>query len=181
MLSVGCGSGKTEAHLVERGLRVIAVPLDPVIAAGPAACGVKIADGDLSTAPKRLAGERFDCLLLLDVLHLVPDPVNVLSSFGALLSTRSSAIFSVPNLSQLPAVWGRIRRAPPFQDWGNYDKTGVHFTSLDTILDWCRRAGMRIKSIIPVLPVRARRLGNLAFGLLDGILASEFIVVTERN
>jgi SAM-dependent methyltransferase len=180
VLSVGCGSGNTEAHLVERGLRVVAVPLDPAIATGAAARGVEIVAADLSTAPQQLAEERFDCLLLINVLHLVPDPVNVLSSFGALLPAGSVAVFSVPNLSQLPAVWGKIRRDPRFQDLGNYDKTGVHFTSLGTIREWCRRAGMRFESATPVLPVRARRLAGLALGLMDGFLASEFIAVAKR-
>src|SRR5690606_35585676 len=31
ILSVGCGSGDTEAYLIERGMNVVAVPLDAVI------------------------------------------------------------------------------------------------------------------------------------------------------
>ena len=33
VLSIGCGSGATERWLVKKGLRVAAIPLDPVIAA----------------------------------------------------------------------------------------------------------------------------------------------------
>ena len=79
VLSVGCGSGATECWLAERGLRVVAVPLDPVVCGNAAARGVEMVFGDFHVAKKKLHNQRFDCLLFLNVLHLARDPIEVLS------------------------------------------------------------------------------------------------------
>ena len=48
--------------------------------------------GDFHTAKKKLQNERFDCILYLNVLHLVRDPIEVLSLFRELQSTGSAVI-----------------------------------------------------------------------------------------
>ena len=181
VLSIGCGWGATEGWLAEKGLRVVAIPLDPVIPGGAEAKGVEIVKADMATARAKLAGERFDCLLLLNVLHLVPDPVSVLSSFGELLSAGASAIVSVPNLSQLPVIWRRIRGDERYRDLGNYGATGVHVTSQKTVRGWLQRAGMRLEKTTYVLPHRAQRGRRLRFGVGDSVLASEIVGVGIRT
>ena len=79
ILSVGCGWGATEISLVENGMRVFAVPLDPVICTSAATKGVEIVYGGLEQARAHLERMQFDCVLYLNVLHLMRDPVEVLS------------------------------------------------------------------------------------------------------
>ena len=47
VLSIGCGWGESECKLVEKGLQVVAVPLDPVICGRAAARGVEMVVGDV--------------------------------------------------------------------------------------------------------------------------------------
>ena len=141
VLSIGCGWGATEGWLAERGLSVTAVPIDSVIPGGARAKGVEIIDGDFESARAKLAGRQFDCLLLLNVLHLVHDPVGVLSSFGSLLASGSVAIISAPNLRRLSVIAGRIRGDEGFKDLGNYEATGTHATSHAVVRRWCEAAG----------------------------------------
>ena len=89
VLSIGCGSGTTEFRLAESGLRVVAVPLDPIICSSAAARGVKMVYGQFRAARETLRDERFDCLLYLNVLHLDRDPAGVLSLFSDSLSGDS--------------------------------------------------------------------------------------------
>ena len=129
VLSIGCGSGATECRLAESGLRVVAVPLDPVICSSAAARGVEMVFGDFRTAREKLKDERFDCLLYLNVLHLARDPVEVLSLFRDTLSVESVVIIQAPNMLCVPAIWRRIRNALRYRDLGNYELTGAHFSS----------------------------------------------------
>ena len=104
ILSIGCGSGATECWLVERGLRVTAAALDPVICTSAAERGVEMVFGEFRTAKERLKDERFDCLLCLNVLHLARDPAEMLSFFLDRLSVESVVIIQAPNMLYLPAI-----------------------------------------------------------------------------
>jgi 2-polyprenyl-3-methyl-5-hydroxy-6-metoxy-1,4-benzoquinol methylase len=181
VLSIGCGWGATEGWLVKRGLRVVAVPLDPVISCGVEARGVRLVQAGLSGAIEELAGERFDCLLILNLLHLVRDPSGVLRSFAELLAADSRVIVSVPNLCQVPALCGKITGDGRFTGLGNYETTGVHFTSHRTGRAWFRHAGLRLEKTTYVLPPRVRYASRLTLGVADGALASELIWVGIRR
>jgi 2-polyprenyl-3-methyl-5-hydroxy-6-metoxy-1,4-benzoquinol methylase len=180
VLAIGCGWGATEAALAEKGLQVVAIPLDPVIPGGAEAKGIEMIYGDFREAREKLEGKRFDCLLLSNVLHLVPDPIAVLASFRSLLSDEGVVVFLTPNVMQLSSYRRKARRDEGFQDLGNYEKTGIQRSSLNTLRKWCREAGMKTETVIKILPPRWGSIGRLALGLLDPILASEFIVVAKR-
>jgi 2-polyprenyl-3-methyl-5-hydroxy-6-metoxy-1,4-benzoquinol methylase len=180
VLSIGCEWGATEALLAERGLSVVAVPLDPVIAGRAKAKGVEIVNADLA-ALKDLKGRRFDCLLLLNVLHLVPDPVALLSSLRTVLSPGAATIIMAPNFLHFPVLWRKILGDERFKDVGSYSKTGVQFTSHKTVRAWLQSAGMKLDGVINVLPKRARWIRPFTFGLTDQLLASEFVAMATKT
>jgi 2-polyprenyl-3-methyl-5-hydroxy-6-metoxy-1,4-benzoquinol methylase len=181
VLSVGCGWGATEAWLAEKGLRVVAIPLDPVIPGGAEAKGVEMVYGDFQAAREKLANEQFDCLLLSNVLHLVPDPIGVLASFGSLLSNRGVVVLLVPNVLRLSTYWDKIRGGKQFQDLSGFEKTGVQVTSHKTVRSWFRCAGLGSEKLIDVLSPGAQSVGRLTLGLMDQFLASEVIAIAKRS
>jgi 2-polyprenyl-3-methyl-5-hydroxy-6-metoxy-1,4-benzoquinol methylase len=152
LLSVGCGWGVTEAWLVEQGLRVVAVPADPVTASSARAKGVEIVEGNIATARKKLEGEQFDCLLLLDVLHLIQDPSAVMSAFVPLLRVGATVIVRVPKVLRFTTVYRAIRGDQRLSELGNYEKTGVHFTSRRVVRRWLENAGLRIENVAIEMP-----------------------------
>ncbi len=181
VLSIGCGWGATEGWLAERGLSVTAVPIDSVIPGGARAKGVEIIDGDFESARAKLAGRQFDCLLLLNVLHLVHDPVGVLSSFGSLLASGSVAIISAPNLRRLSVIAGRIRGDEGFKDLGNYEATGTHATSHAVVRRWCEAAGLKVLRTTYVIPKRAETVHRLTLGAFSSLWASDLIVAARKT
>jgi 2-polyprenyl-3-methyl-5-hydroxy-6-metoxy-1,4-benzoquinol methylase len=152
LLSVGCGWGATEASLVERGLRVVAVPANPVFTCSAKAKGVKIVEGNLATARKELEGEQFDCLLLLDVLHLMQDPGAAISGFVPLLRAGATVIVQLPKVLRVTTAYRAIRGDQRFRDLGGYEVTGTHFTSDKIVRRWLENAGLRIGSIVTKFP-----------------------------
>lgn len=181
VLSLGCGRGATETRLVNMGLRVVAVPMDPIISVGLDAEGIQIVEGDLRAARKKIEGQRFDCLLLLNMLHLVGDPIGLLSCFKGVLSKNARVIATVPNLSGLPVIWRRIRRDNRLKGLGDYKKAGVHVTSHWTVRDWFEKAGLSVEDIADVILPRFRNASVWTCGLMDSLLAEELIVVSRNS
>jgi 2-polyprenyl-3-methyl-5-hydroxy-6-metoxy-1,4-benzoquinol methylase len=158
LLSVGCGWGATEASLVEQGLRVVAVPADPVITSNARSKGVEIVEGSLATARKKLEGEQFDCLLLLDVLHLIQDPRALISTFVPLLRVGATVIVQVPKVLRFITLYRAIRGDQRFRELGSYEKTGIHFTSPRIVRRWLENAGLRIQRVVTEMPSTTARV-----------------------
>lgn len=181
VLSVGCGWGAMEAQLVRRGMRVVGIPLDPVIAACAEAKGVEVVYGDFEAARNKLSSERFDCVLMSYVLHLVPDPLRVLSSFTELLSAQGCVVVSVPNFAQVGVIWKRMRRESQYKELGIYENTGLHLTTHRVISKWFQCCDLKVDRMADLVPKRAHWAYRLSLGLAGRALASDFIAVGKRR
>jgi SAM-dependent methyltransferase len=198
VLSIGCGWGALEARLAATGLKVVAVPLDAVIAGRAEAAGVEVVVGDFNIARQKLAGRQFDCLLVSNVLHLVEDPVKILTSFAELLSPGSAAIITVPNLLRFKATYAVAKKVASFarvrlpiicmkmfgDKWfrtiGDFEATGVRTISLKTLRGWSKAAGLKLERTVTQLPSRAKATSHITLGLLDHVLADDIIAVAKR-
>jgi SAM-dependent methyltransferase len=187
VLSIGCGSGATESWLVERGLRVAAVPLDPIICATAAAQGVKMVLGDFNTARAKLDGQQFDCVLFLNVLHLAHDPVEVLSLFRDLLSPLGIVVIQTPNMLSPRAIWGGIRDARNIRDLGSYKSTGAHLTFVGKIRNWCHRSGFKVERNAALDRLTGNRSLESKVGFFRGkpesvklLMAQDFVTVATK-
>lgn len=181
VLSLGCGWGETEGYFHNKGMRVVGVPLESVVASCAEARGIEIVNGDFSTARQNLEGREFDCLLLSNVLHLVEDPVAVLSSFASLLSEDAAVVALVPNMLHLPMMRRRMRDDHGLEGLMNgYAENGVHFTSPRIVHRWLRRAGLSVESTLTTVPKRFEGIHGATFGAVDSFLAEDLIVVGKR-
>jgi 2-polyprenyl-3-methyl-5-hydroxy-6-metoxy-1,4-benzoquinol methylase len=177
VLSIGCGWGATEAWLAKSGLRVVAVPMDPVISAEMTGTGAELIHGELKKAIGTLAGQRFDCLLLLNMLHLVEDPVGVLRSVSSLMSPHCQLIATVPNLSSIVVRWKRIRGGSRWKRLEKYESSRVHQTSQRLIRKWFAEAGLGVRKFINLAPNGAKKIRRLALTVIPSLSAAEIIVV----
>jgi 2-polyprenyl-3-methyl-5-hydroxy-6-metoxy-1,4-benzoquinol methylase len=181
VLSIGCGWGATEVWLAKRGLRVVAVPMDPVIPSELGGSEVELVNGDLRKVIEQLAGRQFDCLLMLNMLHLIEDPAGLLRSFSSLMSNHCQVIATVPNLSSLSVLWKRIRRDPRLRPLAKYEDSGVHPTSHRVMRRWFRDAGLGVGEFIDLVPKRVENGRRMALNMVPSLLASEIIVVATKT
>lgn len=173
LLSLGCGWGATETLLAEKGLQVVAVPLDPVIGACAQERGVETTPADFAAALNLLAGRKFDVLLISNLLHLLENPAEVLSSFAGLLSERGMVIVKTPNASLLSNSVNRLR--------GKRSARDNHATSPRKALrSWLEAAGLKIEKIAHV-PTRNGVSRRISLGLLDRWLAAEIVAVSMEG
>lgn len=180
VLSIGCGRGASETRLAASGLAVTAIPLDSVICRAAAETGVEIIDPDFSSARASLDGRRFDCVLILNVLHLVHDPVEVLSLFGGLLAPAATVIIQSPNMSNLPAIWRQIRDRR-LEMPRSYETAGAHFSSPGSIAKWCRQAGLAVERTAEVLHRRVEAYDGIIPAIARRALASDIIAVARSR
>ena len=161
------------------GMRVRAVPLDPVICSqrGSKRCR----DGVRRLPPPAGSSktQQFDCLLYLNVLHLARDPVEVLSLFRDALSAESVVIIQAPNMLCVPGIWRRIRNALRYRDLGNYDLTGAHLSFIGKVRGWCRNSGLRVDRTVGMLHRRAEFLRGLSAGFAELSMSPSFVSVVR--
>lgn len=181
VLSLGCGWGETERVLVDRGARVVGIPLDPVIAASAELRGVETICGNFSEVCSSLRGRVFDCLLLSNMLHLVPEPTNVLAPFSEVLRKGGIIVASGPNHMRLPTLWRRIFGSRGYEHIGDFDRSGLQDTTVRRMRHWFRRSGFVVESVGWLVPGRSARFGELTLGLANPLVASGFVVRGRRR
>jgi 2-polyprenyl-3-methyl-5-hydroxy-6-metoxy-1,4-benzoquinol methylase len=181
VLSVGCGQGLMEKELVNRGIRVVALPLDSVIASCAEAKGIEVVLGDLQTASSRLNGDRFDCILIFDILHLLPNPASALEAFARVLSPQGRILVASPNFSYLPYLWRRMCGDQQFTDLLGYDKSGLHVTTRRVMRKWLNECGLDAEKIVGIVPDRWRGLNDLSGGMTETLFSSDLIAVARKK
>jgi 2-polyprenyl-3-methyl-5-hydroxy-6-metoxy-1,4-benzoquinol methylase len=180
VLSIGCGDGAVEASLVARGAKVVGVPLDAVMAELARAKGIEVTAPDFPSALASLQGRRFDCILLLDVLHHVPDPANLLQTVAGLLGTDGQLILRTPNFGCLKyrlldeagrSVW---KTRNPFQMFR------LQRTTPRVIAGWLRTAQLRVRHIEYEGNARFGQLIKVSKGMAGPCVSRDILVTAQK-
>ena len=182
VLAVGTGSGALEEAISKRGIPVLALPIDSVISTCAEARGIEVVHGSFEEALQKLGQRQFDCILVSNILHLVPEPARVLTSLRKHLTPAGKIVATVPNLMKPKVVWGRLRGDKQYADLSDFDKSHLHVTSHHRIQHWMHSAGYKIDRTIPVI---SRKIPAWATQLPLGsvknaLFASEWITVAAK-
>jgi 2-polyprenyl-3-methyl-5-hydroxy-6-metoxy-1,4-benzoquinol methylase len=180
ILSYGCGAGAMEAEIIKDGIEVTAVPLDSVVAASAQMSGVDIVYPDCNGQLPALAGRRFDCVLLSNILHMTAEPADLLRYLSEFLKPEGRVIIVVPNLGQVTTTWRRFRANPEYVELGDFKRTGVHATCTRTLRKWLVESGLKIDTLAYWLPPRARPADRLSAGVLRSWLAEEILCLAGK-
>jgi len=109
VLDVGCGEGAFAALLEAAGARVTAVEPDPSAAAVARRLASRVLEATLETALDALLGERFDLVVMADVLEHLMDPVAALRALNPLLAPDGAFLLSLPNASHAAVLAGILQ------------------------------------------------------------------------
>jgi len=180
VLSVGCGWGATEVKLVQRGVRVVGIPLDSVIAESAKSRGIEVLPPNFERAKESLTNEKFDCILLTDVLQHLRNPGEILTEYAKQLDEQGYVIITVPNFNYIKHFYGIATNGKAFKDGKIFDKTQIHFTTLKIVAGWLNQSELKIVEVKYRINDRFRRLARISFGLLNGYLAPEILFVTKK-
>lgn len=180
VLSIGSGLGATERALYEKGLSVTAIPLNNVISEGLRQRGVDVISADFNEARDALNNAKFDCILYLNVLHLIANPTKVLTLFNDVITRDSTIVIQSPNMWSIPEVWRRVRNFGPGRR-SDFNLTGLHWTGVREVQEWCRLSGLAVDRTIGLLHRRAKMLDGLSSGVATLPLSPNFITIARRE
>jgi len=182
ILSVGCGSGLTEAHLQENGKRVMAIPLDSVIGRLAEEQGISVLPPDFEQAFETLAGNKFDAIVLPDILQHLSNPVEILTKLGAFLSMEGVLVGNVPNLTISRRLFGRLlSKSNKFAELnGGFNNTRLNMTSVATLKKWLKASGFHVLELQYNEINPSSRLSWLIPYLPSCVIASSIVVVAKR-
>ncbi len=170
VLSIGCGWGATEELLVQRGVEVMALPLDSVIGAVAEKRGVKIVYGDFKAAFAQIEHRRFDCVLVTNLLHLQREPQSLFSRCLALVAADGCVVIESPNFQQASVVVNRLLGKRGFASLRTFADGGVSTFGPGSLGRWAKQAGFGAAAVrwfetpLPKgrtrrrLPLRSKRL-----------------------
>jgi len=175
ILSFGCG--ETEIALAQAGKHVVSIPVDPVVSAAAAQKGLQLVIGEFEEVIRQLEGRSFDCLLMLDVLHLIEEPVQTLSALIKFLRSGGTVITLTPHIGGLQFLLSRLA-------WGegeeSYRKAGINLTTPSAVRRWLEQSG-----VVPELVSSVSAGGSIATGMasktLHFILSRQFMIRARRS
>jgi len=144
VLSVGCGWGAVEEKLKERGARITALPLDSVIGAMAARIGIDMAYQNLREGLSTLRGREFDCVLVTDLLHLQPDPWDVLGKCAWLVAPGGALVIQSPNFNYLPIWFRRVLGLGEMRKLKSFSEGGVSDFGISAVVRQLKALGFQV-------------------------------------
>ncbi len=180
ILSVGGGFGDPEVKLQERGARVTVLPLDSVVGAAAERRGLEVTYGTLAESLETLKERRFDCVVVTNLLHLLPDPWRILGECIQLLQKGGVLVVSGPNFGALPVLIRRILRRTDYAKLKSFSQSRIHPHHRATIKRQIKREGLRVSATRWTNQTPPRNLVAVR-RWLRGFMAQDWIIQAQRE
>ena len=150
VLEVGCWSGHVTEHLVAAGNTVVGVEIDVDAAARNGfADRVHVVDLDIV----RLSGiesDRFDVIVLGDVLEHLRDPAATLADLVGMLTDDGVLVVSIPNVAHIDVRLHLLSGHWDYQPAGLLDRTHLRWFTRATLRDLLAGVGFVATDLEPV-------------------------------
>jgi 2-polyprenyl-3-methyl-5-hydroxy-6-metoxy-1,4-benzoquinol methylase len=159
ILDVGCGEGFTAARLAELGNTVSGVDVLPQPQCRPAMENYWQCDlaAGMESVLAAARGERYDKILLMDILEHLPQPEKVLSQCAQLLAPNGQIVVSLPNVANVTMRWMLLTGRFEYADRGILDRTHLRFFTRRTARRLLVEQGYEIlRETATVMPVELK-------------------------
>ena len=189
VLDVGCASGVFGEYLKQQGCasEVIGIEIDALAAkeASTKLDRVLRANLNLVTVVDVLSDfdkASFDYIICADVLEHLIDPWTVLADLTRFLKPGGRLVVSLPNIQHW-SVWMPLILTGRWEycEAGILDRTHLRFFTRASSQELIRRANLKLIECQPNIWRKSEQMLNIVtFGLLEGWLASQWILVGEN-
>jgi 2-polyprenyl-3-methyl-5-hydroxy-6-metoxy-1,4-benzoquinol methylase len=181
ILSIGCGWGVAESRLRERGTEVTALPLDSVVGAVAARRGIDVVHGSWDECRKILRGRTFDCVVMSNLLHLLPNPGRLVEQCARFVRDGGTLVLAGPNFDRIPWRMKRAFGAGEFRKLRSFAESGISVCSPKTLARPIRNAGLRMAAVqwlnhtVGSGPLRGRQIS------LGRLTARDWVLQARRE
>ena len=192
ILDVGCATGALGGHLKQArpGLHVCGIELDTEMAAVAREHLDQVVEGDMMDVLQRnvLGSERFDCVVLADILEHLSDPWTALRLIRDRLQPSGVIVASLPNVrhySTLLSVF--LFKRWPYRDRGIHDRTHLRFFAERNVHELFEDADLQVTSIrrqyrVLEAPYRINRYARvLAVPPLRDLLTFQYLILATAG
>jgi 2-polyprenyl-3-methyl-5-hydroxy-6-metoxy-1,4-benzoquinol methylase len=173
VLDLGVADGSVAAILNDMGCQVWGVELDPEAAeAARSVCqDVVVADLNTFEMAEHFGEQRFDVVLMLDILEHLSDPATVMGRVKAVVAEGGWGIVSLPNVAHLSVRLALLNGRFSYTEMGLLDRTHLRFFDRAGVDDLLFQAGWGMFDMARV----TRRLGTTEIPAddADPVLAAE--------
>ena len=192
VLDVGCATGALGAHLKETrpSLHVTGIEIDPEMAAVARDRIDHVVEGDVMDVVRGnvLADQRFDCVVLADVLEHLSDPWTAIKLMRDHVEPGGVVVASLPNVrhySTLLSVF--LFKRWPYRDRGIHDRTHLRFFAERNVRELFEGADLEITTFrrqyrVLEPPYRINRFSLLlAVPPLRDLLTFQYLIVATAR
>lgn len=147
LLEVGCASGYFTQKLIEKKCTVVAIEKnrDYFLVAKKNNPKAKVINCDVKDINKFISlKEKFDLILLADILEHLENPLETLIILKKYLKKEGKFLISVPNIANFSIRLNLLLGKFEYQDFGILDKTHLRFFIKITFEDLLQKASLKI-------------------------------------
>ncbi|EDP94267.1 class I SAM-dependent methyltransferase [Kordia algicida OT-1] len=164
VLDVGCSNGINGKWLLDQGMatEVIGVETHQESVVNAKKNITKVIEKSIEDEAllQSLKGEKFDYIILGDVLEHLLDPWHVLSELEKSLKSSGKIIISLPNVQHIETLKHLVFKGKfPYEPSGLYDKTHMRWFTLKNIEELVDQADMKIEELTRVMRYSAYKGG----------------------
>jgi 2-polyprenyl-3-methyl-5-hydroxy-6-metoxy-1,4-benzoquinol methylase len=143
VLDLGVADGSVASVLTTMGCRVWGIDIDPDAAEVAREVCEEVIVADLSAVDlvECFNRQRFDVVLMLDVLEHLTDPAGLLRRLAPVLEDGGWAVISVPNVAHASVRLALLDGRFTYTDVGLLDRTHLRFFDRDGVANLLRDAG----------------------------------------
>lgn len=163
VLDLGAADGSVAATLVDMGCRVWGIEVDPVAANKARESCVDVVVEDLNglDLAGKFGDQKFDVVLMLDILEHLMDPVSVLGQVAGVLDDGGWGVMSLPNVAHLSVRLQLMAGRFTYRDTGLLDRTHLRFFDRQGVAELLADSGWEAFDLARV----TRRLGSTEIDL----------------
>ena len=173
VLDLGVADGSVAAVLKGMGCEVWGVELEREAAEAARAVCDEVVVADLNTFEfaEQLEGQRFDVVLMLDILEHLSDPAAVLGRVKAVVADGGWGIISLPNVAHASVRLALLNGHFRYTEMGLLDRTHLRFFDRAGVDNLLEQAGWGMFDMVRV----TRRLGTTEIPVddVDPVLAAD--------
>jgi 2-polyprenyl-3-methyl-5-hydroxy-6-metoxy-1,4-benzoquinol methylase/predicted nucleic acid-binding Zn-ribbon protein len=146
VLEIGCATGYMSRALRDQGCSVVAVEIDKTAAGRASAFCERVIVGDIERIDLRreLGSQRFDVIVVADVLEHLKDPLLALWRVRSYLNPTGCVVGSIPNVAHGSVRLALLTGSFPYSEVGLLDRTHLRFFTCDSLDQLIREAGFSL-------------------------------------
>ncbi len=136
VLEIGTATGYISKILKENNCQVTGVEVNPDWANEASKFTDRMIIGNIENLDfkKEFDNEKFDVILMGDILEHLHNPAELLKKLRCLLNHDGYLVCSIPNISYIPIRLGLLNGQFLYESTGILDESHYHFFTLDNIL-----------------------------------------------